>query len=85
MTRYTVVWHQAALDLLAQLWIEAEDRNAVGMAANAVDRSLANDAESKGAPATGAIRQFTVSPLRVLFAVSEPDRLVKVVHVALED
>ncbi len=47
MTRYTVVWHQEARDELATLWIEASDRNAVGLAAGAIDRHLLTDAEPK--------------------------------------
>ena len=36
MTRYTVVWHQEALDELARLWIDAPDRTAVTLAAGHV-------------------------------------------------
>jgi len=81
MTRYTVVWHQEARDELAQLWIEAQDRNAVTLAARAIDRDLAADAPEKGVPAPDALRQLTAPPLRVLFAVSEPDRVAKILSV----
>ena len=78
MTRYTVVWHQEALDELARLWIEAPDRRAVTFAASAIDRHLVVDASEKGAAVPDNLRQLTIPPLRVLFAVSEPDRIVRV-------
>ena len=82
MTRYTVVWHQEAHDELARLWLEAPDRNAMGLAANAIDRHLAGDASEKGIAVPDGLRQLTISPLRVIFAVSEPDRMVKILVVA---
>ena len=81
MTRFTVVWHQGALDELATLWIEAADRRAVASAAGEIDRYLVSDAEGKGTPIVDVIRQLTVPPLRILFAVSEPDRMVRVLLV----
>jgi hypothetical protein len=81
MTRFTVVWHQRAQDELATLWIEAADRRAVVGAAGEIDRYLAVDAESKGTPIVDVIRQLTIPPLRILFAVSEPDRMVRVLLV----
>lgn len=84
MTRFTVVWHQKALDELATLWIEAADRGAVTSAAGAIDRYLASDADGKGTPIVDVIRQLTVPPLRVLFAASEPDRMARVLLVERE-
>jgi len=84
MTRYTVVWHEEAKDHLAQLWIDAENRNAITQAADKIDRHLAIDANLKGLPLEGNLRYLTISPLQILFVVSEPDRLVKVLVVALQ-
>ena len=78
MTRYTVVWHQEALDELARLWIDAPDRTAVTLAASAIDRHLAADAPEKGTPVPDNLRQLTIPPLRVLFAVSELDRIARI-------
>jgi hypothetical protein len=78
MTRYTVVWHQAALDELARLWLDAPDRTAVTLPARAIDRHLAADASEKGTAVADDFRQLTVPPLRVLFAVSELDRMARV-------
>ena len=82
MTRYTVVWHHDARDELAELWDDAEDRKAVTLAASTTDRHLATDAPRRGTHATDNLRQLTVPPLRVLFAVSEPDRMVRILAVA---
>ena len=78
MTKYTVVWHEKAQDELAQLWLDAAGRKAVSAAANQIDQTLSLDAEGKGVPLIGNLRFMAVSPLRVLFHVSEPDRLAKV-------
>ena len=78
MTRYTVVWHQEALDELARLWIDAPDRAAITLAASAIDRHLAADASEKGTAVPNHLRQLTIPPLRVLFAVSESDRRVRI-------
>jgi hypothetical protein len=66
---------------LATLWIEASDRRAVASAAGEIDRFLAIDADGKGTPIVDVIRLLLVPPLRILFAVSEPDRMVKVLIV----
>lgn len=50
MTRYTVVWHQEAHDRLASIWLDANDRPAVTMAANAIDQHLVTDAHRQGEP-----------------------------------
>ncbi len=81
MTRYTVSWHQAAHDELARLWLESSDRRAVESAANAIDGHLKIDAPEKGSPIPDDLRQLTILPLRVLFAVSEPDRVVRILDV----
>ena len=81
MTRYTVVWHDAAQGQLARIWVDAEDRQAVAFAANLIDAQLAVDSDTVGVAIEEGIRQLVVPPLSVLFAVSEPDRLAKIVHV----
>jgi hypothetical protein len=82
MTRFTVVWHADATDELARLWIAATDRQALRSAADAIDYELAVDAPLKGSGIPDSLRQLTVAPLRVLFAVSEADRMVRVLEVA---
>lgn len=83
MSRYTVVWHQAARDELAELWLASDDRQAITVAANAIDSQLAVDPETKGRGLEGDLRELGAAPLRVEFAVSELDRQVKVLQIAL--
>jgi hypothetical protein len=81
VTRFTVVWHDDAQNLLAEEWLNAPDRIAVTSATHAIDLELASDAQTKGILVEGDLRELIVSPLRVWFSISEPDRLVKIVHV----
>lgn len=79
--RYTVVWSDPALAQLADLWTNAPDRQAVTEAANAIDRELARDPAAKGSPAQEGFRTLDIPPLHSLYAVDEPDRIVRVVLV----
>lgn len=81
MTRYTVVWHVDAQAQLAKLWLDATDRQAVTQAADAVDVILALDAPTKGIAVEGDLQELILPPLQLLFGVSEPDRIVKIVNV----
>ena len=81
MTRYTVVWPQSALDELAHIWLNSNDRNAVTSAAHRIDRELAEDAPQKGLELDQGLRAFYAEPLRVLCAVREDDRIVEVLRV----
>ena len=83
MTRFTVVWHDAAQNELARIWLDAIDRAAITNAANTIDHELSTDATEKGTTTENEVRELVVAPLRVLFGVSGPDRLVKVVQVAV--
>jgi hypothetical protein len=83
MTRYTVVWHQFALDELLRLWLSSSDRQSITNAADAIDRELSRSASKKGVLVDDDIRELFVVPLRVIFTVSEPDRLVTIAAVAL--
>jgi plasmid stabilization system protein ParE len=85
MIRYTVVWSTPALSQLAQLWIDAGDRDAVNTAAASIDRELAANPESKGEGLHEGLRAFEAQPLYVLYTASEPDRLVRVVRLRLHN
>jgi hypothetical protein len=78
--RYTVVWMPQAQDELAQIWIDAADRQAVTNAAPVVDRTLRTDAHRQGRP-LGGDRVLSVPPLAVVFSVSQADRMVHVYQV----
>lgn len=78
MTRYTVVWLRDAENELAEIWLSADDCQAVADAANAIDRELLIDAHIKGQAFSKELLVLTVPPIQVLFRVSELDRLVEV-------
>src|SRR5438046_2858549 len=81
MTRYIVNWMLGAQNHLAQLWIEASDRDVVTASANQIDDELAEDPDIKGEPLREGLRSLTISPLRVLYLVKEMDRIVDVIGV----
>jgi hypothetical protein len=81
MTKYTVVWHQGAQEELAELWMDARDRNAVTIAANVIDRELSQNAAAKGVEVSEGLRALFTPPLRILFTVNEDDRVVEVLRV----
>jgi mRNA-degrading endonuclease RelE of RelBE toxin-antitoxin system len=81
MTRYTVVWHGKAQDQIAELWLQAEDRRLISTSTNTIDQELTVDPELKGTLVVPGYRELIVSPLRIVFSVSEADRLVKVLLV----
>jgi hypothetical protein len=63
MTRYTVVWHEDAQNLLAEVWLNSSNRIAVTAATHAIDIQHASDSESKGIPVEGDLRELVVPPL----------------------
>ncbi len=85
MTRFTVVWTQRASDQLAQLWLDSNKRDEVTVAADAIDKQLRDDPDHKGSVASEKVRELFEPPLRVLFSIREPDRIVEVIRIALLD
>lgn len=81
--KYTVVWAPAAEQELARLWNDASDRGAISDAANVLDRELARDAGRLGESRPTGLRIAHCLPLGIRFAVSERDRVVRVVAVWL--
>lgn len=81
MTRYTVVWVRSAQNELAQIWQDASDRIAVTNAADAIDNELSEDAILKGSALSEGLHSEFMPPLKVIFTVSEEDRLVEVLRV----
>jgi hypothetical protein len=75
---YTVVWTPTAEQDLAQLWIDADDRDALTSAANTIDVILRQDAHLRGEPLFDTVRTLYVPPLGVDFEVVEADRIVYV-------
>jgi mRNA-degrading endonuclease RelE of RelBE toxin-antitoxin system len=82
MKQYTVVWTASALDQLAEIWLQAPDRQAVSLAAARIDIVLAVGALNRGSELREGLRALEIAPLRVIFAVQDDDRLVEVARVS---
>jgi hypothetical protein len=76
--KWTVVYRPAAEGELAKLWLGAADRNAVSMAADAIDRKLRSDPLNAGEMLTDELGVVIQGPLKAAFHISELDRLVSV-------
>jgi plasmid stabilization system protein ParE len=79
--KYTVVWKPAAERHLMEIWMRADDRDAVARAADALDAALARNAEQQGESREEGVRVTFVSPLGINFEVNAPDRHVRVLAV----
>lgn len=75
---FTVHWTQAAIQMLAAIWLAAADRNAITAANDAIDAVLREDADTVGRPVFDTVRQYEHPPLGVQFEVVEADRIVYV-------
>jgi hypothetical protein len=78
----TVLWRPLAEQQLAQLWVNAADRNAIAAAADAIDGLLRRDPHLRGESRSGNKRILFVPPLTALFEVHEQDRIVYVTAIA---
>jgi hypothetical protein len=85
MSGYTVTWLEMVQSHLAQIWIDATDRQAITAAANLIDKELANNPFRKGTGVSEGLRSLDVPPLHVLFEVRELDRLVEIVSIRRDD
>jgi hypothetical protein len=81
--RYTGVWLRDATDELGEIWLAAQDRNAVTAASAEIDREPASDATAKGKPLSEDLRVYDAPPLRAVFSVSGPDRKVAIARARL--
>jgi hypothetical protein len=78
--RYTVVWRREAEDKLAEIWMDANDRTAVTLAAAAIERKLRDDPDQQGQEFYGD-HLLVEDPLAVVFQVREGDRVAYVIDV----
>jgi plasmid stabilization system protein ParE len=75
---YRVHWTPAALQDLADLWVNSLDRNAVRTAADQIDAVLERDPLGQGESRHERTRFLFVPPLAVFYDVDEAARLVTV-------
>ena len=78
--RFTVTWHPAAEQELADIWLRCADRDEITRAAHTIDQLLASVPLSQGEEFYGD-RILVVLPLAVTYTVSEPDRAVQILQV----
>jgi hypothetical protein len=84
MSFFTVVWEKRAEDELAELWLHnLRLRREITTASDVIDQLLAVRPLELGVETSPNIRQYVEPPLKVLFKVLEPDRLVRVLYVKL--
>lgn len=79
--KFTVVWDPEVHDDLADLWMNAENRDEIRLAADTIDVMLVEDANRKGLPFTGGGRVLACYPVAVTFSVSIDDRSVRITEV----
>ncbi len=75
---FTVVWDPDAENELAASWLQAPDKQAVSDSANRIDARLRVDPDQEGEPFHAGRRVLFEPPLGVVFEISEPDRMVRV-------
>jgi hypothetical protein len=81
---YTVVWLPIALDELAAIWLAANDRNAITAASRRIDMRLSADPIGQSESRNDETKRIIIDvPLQVFARVSESDRMVWVISVAV--
>ena len=76
--RFTVVWEPEAYNDLADLWLNAVDRDRIVFLAESIDLELTVDPFWKSAELSEGLRALNLPPLRILFTVNVEDRVVDV-------
>jgi plasmid stabilization system protein ParE len=79
--KYTVVWKPAAERHLAEIWMRADDRDAVARAADELDAALARNADQQGESREDGVRVTFAAPLGINFEVNVADRQARVLAV----
>jgi hypothetical protein len=75
---YRVRWLTSVEQDLAQIWIEAQDRNRITAAADQIDQVVGRDPLSFGESHGGQTRIGIMAPLAILFDVDAVNRRVTI-------
>ena len=78
---YTVTWKLQVKERLAEIWMHTPSRRLVTLAANRIDELLRTSPLSQGESRTGTERILIVSPLAIVYEVSDDDRRVDVLAI----
>lgn len=76
---FRVEWDQTSLDVAVVAWMQADDRNVITEAIEAIDRELARDPANAGESRPNGQRITFALPLGVRYRVYEAERRVLVV------
>ncbi|MCG8584709.1 MAG: hypothetical protein MI757_08370 [Pirellulales bacterium] len=79
--KFTVIWLKPAEARLAELWLAADDRDAITAAAREIDRFLKDHPHAVGVSRFEETRILIVAPLCAVYRVYEDDRIVHVATV----
>ena len=79
--KFTVVGKPAAERQLADIWLEATDRQAVTSASETIESALATRPEEIGESRPLGCRLAFIAPLAITYRVTTADRLVEVVSI----
>ncbi|HEX3601089.1 MAG TPA: hypothetical protein VHU84_13145 [Lacipirellulaceae bacterium] len=78
---YTVRWKQSALDRLAELWLEAVDRESINTAVREIDRVLASNPHGAGESRSEKVLVIFCQPIGCFFFIDETRDVVEVLRV----
>lgn len=78
MTPFLVDWTDAALDMLAEIWMQTMNRAAVNAAQNQIDALLASNPIGHGKHLGEGLYKLIVPPLTVFFSVDQAKKTVEV-------
>ena len=82
MNRYTLLWLEAAIDQLAEIWLAAPDRHKINQAINALDALLSSDPLGDlTRELREELRATTVGAVRAIYTVQEAGRTVEIAAV----
>jgi plasmid stabilization system protein ParE len=79
--KYTVVWKPAAERHLMEIWMRADDREAVARAADELDAALASNPDRQGESREEGVRVTFAAPLGINFEVNAADLHVRVLAI----
>lgn len=83
MNRFHVDWLPDAIDDLAEIWLRAANRASVNFASAMIDQRLAESPSEWGKEVREGLCEFSVPPVRVLFAVDDANHIVEILRAFL--
>jgi plasmid stabilization system protein ParE len=81
MNPYGYEWSESAQNRLIEIWINAQDRNAVSRADSQAEKILKQQPRTAGRELSEGLWQIIVPPLKIFYEIDEDKRIVTVTHV----